>query len=158
MARVRSSQWGRAGRYAIASVVATVVSELGFVLLYGLGIAGAHLAGMLAFLAGALPKYVLARWWVWQRSGMPELVGEVLPYVIVAAVTGLGAGALTDLAEAAVTQGAQDQPMEEWFAGVAFLASMVVMFAVRFVIFDKWVFTNRRLTGRSRGRRTSDRS
>jgi len=151
MVSVRPSQWGRAGRYAFSSAVATGISELGFLLLYGQGIAGPHVAGAVAFVSGALPKFVMARWWVWRRSGAPALTGEVVPYVVAAAATGVGAGALTDWAEAAVKAYAHHRPMEVWLVGAAFLASMAVMFAIRFVVFDRWVFNDRRPTGRARG-------
>ncbi len=139
----------RAGRYVLASAVATGVTELCFVFLYGKDAAGPQLAGVLAFLAGALPKFVLARWWVWRRSGVPGLAEEVLPYILVAAATGLGAGLLTDVAEAAVTEYADQRSLQVWLVGAAFLVSMAVMFALRFIVFDRWVFTDRRLTGRA---------
>lgn len=141
--------WGRVGRHVFASGVATGVTELCFVFLYGRVAAGPQLAGVLAFLAGALPKFVLARWWVWRRSGVPGLADEVLPYIVVAATTGLGAGVLTGVAEATVIEYADHRALEVWLVSAAFLVAMSVMFAVRFIVFDRWVFTDRRRTGRS---------
>jgi putative flippase GtrA len=142
--------WGRVGRFAVASVVATVVTELSFLALYGQDLAGAEVAGVIAFVAGAVPKFVLSRWWVWRRPGTPSLLGEVVPYGLVAAGTGLAAGLVTGLAERVIEQQVESRPWQVGLVGAAFLATMVLMFAVRYVLFDRLVFSDGSRTPRPR--------
>jgi putative flippase GtrA len=137
-----TSLWARIGRFAVASLVATAVTELSFVALYGAGLAGAEVAGVIAFVAGAVPKFVLSRWWVWRRPGTPSILGEVVPYGLVAAGTGLAAGLLTGLAERVIEQQVESRPWQVVFVGAAFLATMVAMFALRYVLFDRLVFND----------------
>jgi putative flippase GtrA len=144
------SLWGRVGRFAVASVVATVVTELTFVALYGADLAGAEVAGVVAFVAGAVPKFALSRWWVWRCPGTPSLLGEVVPYGLVAAGTGLAAGLITGLAERVIEQQAESRPWQVALVGATFLATMVLMFAVRYVLFDRLVFNDGSRTHRRR--------
>jgi putative flippase GtrA len=145
-----TSLWGRVGRFAVASVVATVVTELSFLALYGADLAGAEVAGVIAFVAGAVPKFVLSRWWVWRRPGTPSLLGEVVPYGLIAAGTGLAAGLVTGLAERVIEQQVESRPWQVGLVGAAFLATMVLMFAVRYVLFDRLVFNDGSRTRRPR--------
>jgi putative flippase GtrA len=145
-----TSLWSRVGRFAVASVVATVVTELSFVALYSADLAGAEVAGVIAFIAGAVPKFVLSRWWVWRRPGTPSLLGEVLPYGLVAAGTGLAAGLITGLAERVIEQQVESRPWQVGLVGAAFLATMVALFAVRYVLFDRLVFNDGSRTRRPR--------
>jgi putative flippase GtrA len=59
-------------RYLGSSLVATVCSELTFVVLYGPCHVGTAYASLLAWLAGAVPNYWLNRRWAWQRTGRPR--------------------------------------------------------------------------------------
>jgi putative flippase GtrA len=100
-------------------------------------------AGAAAFLAGAVPKFVLLRWWVWRRTGVPRLLGEVVPYGAIAAVTGLGAGVLTGLTEAGIEDRVASRPLQVVLVGAAFLGIMGAMFVLRYVLFDRLVFNDR---------------
>src|SRR5919201_1712805 len=74
-------------RYFTGSVVATVCSEVTFVLLYGALDVGTKWSSVLSWLAGAIPNFWLNRNWAWQRSGRPSLRHEVLPYVAIILTT-----------------------------------------------------------------------
>ena len=130
----------RVWRFLVASVVATAVTELCFLLLYATDLSGSTVAGGIAFLAGAVPKFVLMRWWVWRLSGTPELVGELLPYAAIAGGTGLASGALTSLAESAIEDAVASRTLEVLLVGGAFLVVMGAAFALRYVLFDRLVF------------------
>jgi putative flippase GtrA len=130
----------RVWRYLVASVVATAVTELCFVALYATDLSGSTLAGVVAFVAGAVPKFALLRWWVWRLSGRPRVVGEVLPYAAIAGGTGLAAGALTSLAESKIEDAVASRTLEVLLVGGAFLVVMGAVFALRYVLFDLLVF------------------
>jgi putative flippase GtrA len=140
----------RVWRYIVASVVATAVTELCYLALYATDMSTSTLAGVVAFLAGALPKFVLLRWWVWRLSGTPRVVGEVLPYVAIAGGTGLVAGGVTGFAETAIEDQVASRTLEVLFVGGAFLAVMGAVAALRYVLFDLLVFNEPRRSAPSR--------
>ena len=134
----------RVWRFLVASVVATAVTELCYVALYATDVSASTLAGGVAFLAGAVPKFVLLRWWVWQLSGPPRFVGEVLPYAAIAGGTGLATGWLTSFAESAIEDEVASRPLQVVLVGAAFLVVMGAAFALRYVLFDLLVFNEPR--------------
>ncbi|MDQ3886534.1 MAG: GtrA family protein, partial [Actinomycetota bacterium] len=70
-------------RFSAGSAIATGCSQLTFLLLFGLLGASATVAGALAFLAGAVPNFILHRYWAWQRGGSIAVRLELLPYLAV---------------------------------------------------------------------------
>lgn len=127
-------------RFATGSAVAFGCSELAFLLLYGaLGVSAA-VSGGAAFLAGAVPNFLLQRYWTWKRSGRIALRGELLPYVAVIAVNGLLATAVTAgvdrmLAPALAHHGARTALLALIFAG-----AYVLLYVLKFVLLDRLVF------------------
>jgi putative flippase GtrA len=140
----------RVWRFIVASVIATAVTELCYVGLYATNVSASTLAGIVAFMAGAVPKFVLLRWWVWQLSGTPRLVGEVLPYAAIAGGTGLAAGALTSFAQSAIEDQVASRILQVLLVGGAFLAVMGALAALRYVLFDLLVFNEPRRNAASR--------
>lgn len=140
----------RVWRYLVASVVATGVTELCFVAMYAADVSSSTLAGVVAFVVGAVPKFALMRWWVWGLRGAPRVLGEVVPFAAIAGSTGLAAGALTSLAESAIEDAIASRTLEVLLVGGAFLVVMGAAFAVRYVLFDVLVFNEPRRAALSR--------
>ncbi len=132
----------RMARCAAVSIVAAVVSEVVFLASYGPLGAGPRLASVLAFLAGAVPNYVLNRRWVWRASGQVRIGRELAPYLAVSLGTGLLAIALTSAADAAVRHSALPPTARALAVGAAYLATYGVMFVVKFALFDRVVFAS----------------
>ena len=130
-------------RYAASSAVAAATSQLTFLILYGTGLAGAPLASVVSVLAGVPPKFVLSRWWVWQRRGTPRFLGEVVPYLAVVAVTGAASALLTSLAEAVIDERVTSHAWQVGLVSAAFFAVMAGMFVARYVLFERLVFVDR---------------
>jgi len=82
-------------RYSVGSVVAVVTSEVTFVLCYGTGWLGTTAASVVAFLAGAVPNYVLNRSWAWERRGRLNVSREVILYAVVSIVSLVSAAVVT---------------------------------------------------------------
>ena len=133
----RSDLIRRVFRYGANAIVATVCSQVTFIVLYGWVGVGTTLTSTLAWLAGAIPNYVLNRSWTWGRRGRPSLRREVVPYVAIIlgtlglaiVATGLGAAALDRTSVSHATQ-----TLLVW--GIYFTV-YVVMFGVRFFLFDR---------------------
>jgi putative flippase GtrA len=128
---------GKLFRYAAGSGVATACSEGVFLIVYGPFGGSSTLASVLAWLAGAIPNFWLNRNWAWGRSGRPDLVREVLPYVAIILAT-LG---LAVLATGAADRALQDTSISAegrtLVVGGTFLLVYVAVFVVRFLLLDR---------------------
>lgn len=140
-ARARPSLVGLLGpkvlRYVGGSVVATVCSELAFVLLYGpLGV-GTTWASVLGWLAGAVPNYWLNRTWTWQRTGRPSFRRELLPYLVIIVVTLVLATGVTHGLDVLLRSTGTSASLRVTLVAVAFFGVYVVMFVLRFLLLDR---------------------
>jgi putative flippase GtrA len=124
-------------RYAGGSVVATVCSEVAFVVLYGLLEVGTTWSSILSWLAGAVPNFWLNRNWAWQRRGRPSLRREVLPYVAIILTTLLLATLLTHLADAWLHHQGVDASLRVALVAAVFLGTYVVVFVLRFFLLER---------------------
>jgi putative flippase GtrA len=138
----RSRYWRLLSRFAAASVVATGISQLVFLLSYSLG-GTPVLATALAWLAGAIPNFLLNRR-TWGGGGRAALRGEILRYGVISVVTALLAALATHnaetLAHALFPDGRTAQVAVVWGA---FVGTYAVMFVVKFFLIDRLVFTAR---------------
>ena len=124
-------------RYLGGSLVATVCSEVTFVLLYGPLHIGTTSASLLAWLAGAVPNYWLNRRWAWQRTGRPRFRTELLPYITIVLMTLLLATGITHLLDGWLHHLGTTASLRIALVAVAYLGVYVVMFALRFVLLDR---------------------
>jgi putative flippase GtrA len=128
---------GRVLRYGAGSVVATVCSEVTFLLVYGVLSAGTTWASVTGWLAGAVPNYWLNRSWAWERRGRPSLTREVVPYVGVVLVTLGLAVAVTSAVDAWLAASQLPHSARTTLTGAAFLGVYAVVFVLRFLLFDR---------------------
>jgi putative flippase GtrA len=130
----------RVMRYTGGSVVAFTTSEVVLVLCYATGILGTTGATIAAFFAGAIPNYVLNRRWVWQRSGPVRVGREVLLYAIVSIVSLVAAAAATGWAKQAADG---NKTIDTAAVAAAYLVTYGVLFVMKFVVFETFVFVHR---------------
>jgi putative flippase GtrA len=124
-------------RYFTGSVVATVCSEVVFVVLYGaLGI-GTAWSSVLSWLAGAIPSFWLNRSWAWQRTGRPSLRREVLPYVAIILTTLLLATVLTHVADVWLHHRGVSSSVRVTLVAGVFLGTYVLVFGLRFLLLER---------------------
>jgi putative flippase GtrA len=124
-------------RYFTGSVVATLCSEVAFVLLYGVLGTGTIWSSTLSWVAGAVPNFWLNRNWAWQRTGRPSLRGEVLPYAAIVLVTLLLATLATRGAEQWLDGRGVSDSVRVALVAAVFLAVYVVVFVLRYVLLDR---------------------
>ncbi len=124
-------------RYAAGSVVATVCSEVTFLVLYGPLGARPAVASGLGWLAGAVPNYWLNRSWTWRRRGRPSLIREVLPYAAIVLVTLLVAAAATSVVDSLLDGGHSPAGVRLVLVGGTFLAVYGAVFLLRFFLLDQ---------------------
>jgi putative flippase GtrA len=132
-------------RYAAGSGVAALASEVTFVLVFGVLHGPTVAATVAAFLAGALPNWVLNRRWAWSRRDQVSVRREVLPYAAIV----LGALAITTAGTTIVNALASN--LSHWTAVVlvdgTFVAITGCLFVAKFVLFDRVVFARRAAGG-----------
>lgn len=133
----------RAGRYTAGSVVAGVISEATFVAVLLLEVAGPRVASVLAFLAGAVPNYVLNRRWTWGRRGRVDPLREGVTYVAVVVASALIAGSVTSWVDARIDAVTGLRWLQVALTSVAFLGTYGGLFVVKFLVFDRYVFSDR---------------
>ncbi|MGH3979022.1 MAG: GtrA family protein [Pseudonocardiaceae bacterium] len=139
--RLAHSRVGRLfSRFAAGSAVAAGCSQLAFLLLYGLTGASAAVSGALAFLAGAVPNFLLQRYWTWKRAGRIGVRGELLPYLGVIAFNALVATGATAGTDRLIGGAIDDHALRTVLLTVAFTGSYLLLFVVKFVLLDRLVF------------------
>lgn len=124
-------------RYFTGSVVATVCSEVVFVVLYGVLSMGTTWSSVLSWVAGAVPNFWLNRNWAWQRTGRPSLRHEVLPYVVIIGITLALATATTSLVDHWLHDRGTSASLRVFLVAAVFLGVYVVVFAARFFLLER---------------------
>ena len=138
------ARWGTFLRYAAGSVVAAGCSEIVLIGSYALLGLGPQAAAALAWLAGAVPNYVLNRRWAWKRRGEAAFLRETLPYWAITLGTALLAIVATSAADGWVRHVVTDRGERSFLLGAVYLAAYGFVFVAKFALFDRWVFAARR--------------
>lgn len=140
-----SSRRGRTFlRYAAGSLVATGCSEVVLIAGYGLLRLGPQAASLVAWVAGAVPNYLLNRRWAWREREQPPVLRELLPYWVITLGTAALAIAATTAADGLVRHAVSDRGERSFLLGVVYLAAYGFVFVIKFALFDGWVFASRR--------------
>lgn len=132
----------RFSRYTGASVVAVIISEIVFVLAYGPLGTSSGVAIVSGFVSGLIPKYVLCRNWAWRRRGRSKVGREIVPYVTVSVSGAVFSYYLTEFLEDYVRSVADGQ-LQVFLMAMVYLVSQGLFFVLKFVLFDRVVFTDR---------------
>jgi putative flippase GtrA len=138
----RSALGVRLTRYTIGSAIAFATSAVVFPVLYVLG-ASTTACSIGAFVAGAIPNWILNRRWAWKLRGRVALGREVFAYITISATQLI----LTSLSTAWMQKHVQSIPAHHGFRAAlvtaAYLVVFVVMFAGKFAIYEVWIFSGR---------------
>lgn len=139
--RLASSRLARLfTRFAAGTAVSTACSQLAFVLLFGVLAASATVSGAVAFVAGAVPNFLIHRYWTWRRCGPVGIRRELLPYLAVIIFSGLVAIGITAGVDRLIGETINDRALRTVVVMVAFNASYVPLFILKFALLDRLVF------------------
>lgn len=129
-------------RFAKALVTAVSGTALSQATLLGLLTAHTNstLASFLAFLAGAIPNYFIARRWAWNRNRKPDFRRETLPYIVIVASTGFLATGLTTLTDHYLKPLDLSELLRIVVLDGAFIGSYALVFVLKFTLLDRLVF------------------
>jgi putative flippase GtrA len=132
----------RITRYTLGSVVAAGTSGVVFAVLYIIGF-GTTACSVAAFIAGAIPNWVLNRRWAWKVEGRIAFGREIVAYVIVSAVTLIITSEATAWTQRHVQSIPAHHGIRVLLVTASYLAVFAVLFAVRFMIYEVWIFSGR---------------
>jgi putative flippase GtrA len=123
----------RLARFSIASAIATGISQVVLLLVYGWTSLDATTASTIAFLAGSVPHFLMVRYWAWPPG---KLRAQLTTYLTVTLVGGVASIAMTTLAESLILPfiSAGWQPLT---LTLSYLAASGVLFVAKFSIFDR---------------------
>ena len=129
-------------RYTRGSVIAAATSAVVFALLYVMGV-GTTACSVAAFVAGAIPNWILNRRWAWQVRGRIAIGREVLAYVIVSALTLVATTEATAFTQRQVQSIPAHHGIRVLLVTASYLAVFAILFVARFAVYDKWIFSGR---------------
>ncbi|MGH8868076.1 MAG: GtrA family protein [Actinomycetes bacterium] len=157
-ARLRAHPWTpKAAKYTTGSVVATVLGQVTFLAVYGFGLAGTTGATLLAFAASAVPNYWFSRHWAWRRTGRPDLVRELLPYLATITLNLAVATLATGYAENQVAALTDSHAVRTAVVTLTYTATYGLLFLGKFLVFEYLLFGDRARAHRAeRGRADDD--
>jgi putative flippase GtrA len=139
--------------YSAGSVIAAATSEASFVMVLGPLHGGTTWASAAGFIGGAVPNYILNRRWAWPDRRGRDRRTEIILYTVVALATFLASAVATHWAEAAARQVTDDGAWTVVLTAIAFLAVSGLFFVVKFVLYERVVFTPDGVEARSAGGR-----
>jgi putative flippase GtrA len=135
--------FAKIARYSLGSGVALATSAVVFAVLLLLGERNTTIDSVAAFFAGAVPNWILNRRWAWEMTGRVEVAREVIGYAAVTLMALVCSSLGTSWAQHWVVR----QNVAHGFRAILVTASYVLvqilLFVVKFVIYDRWVFAGR---------------
>jgi putative flippase GtrA len=139
--RLASSRLARLfTRFAAGTAVSTACSQLAFVLLFGVFATSAPVSGAVAFVVGAVPNFLIHRYWTWRRSGPVGMRRELMPYLAVIIFSGLVAIGITAGVDRLIGETINGRALRTVVVAVAFNLSYLPLFILKFALLDRLVF------------------
>ena len=141
--RARDSAFARKiARYAIGSVIALLTSVVVFAVLYVLGV-GTTACSIAAFLAGAIPNWILNRRWAWKISGQVAFLREIVGYIAISLLALVGSSVATGWTQSQVQTIPAHHGIRVILVTASYVAVQAILFAAKFVVYEHWVFAGR---------------
>ena len=141
--RLRSStRAARITRYTLGSCVALATSIVVFALLYVLNV-GTTIDSVAAFVAGAVPNWILNRRWAWGVSGRISLGREVIGYVAVSLLALVLSSVATGWTHDQVGSIAPGHGIRVALVTLSYVAVQAILFVAKFIAYEHWVFYGR---------------
>ncbi len=127
-------------RFAAGTVISTACSQLTLVLLFGVLDASAAVSGAVAFVAGAIPNFLIHRFWTWRRSGPVGMRRELMPYLAVITFSGLVAVGITTGVDWLLGGAIADHALRTAVIAIVYGLSYLPVFVLKFALLDRLVF------------------
>ena len=129
-------------RYGAGSVVAFVSSVVVYYAFFSWAHLGAIGSTWVAFVAGAVPNWVLNRRWAWEKRGREGVARESALYVLVSIVSLVASSAVTKATALAVVH--TNRTARDLLVTFSYMASVVVLSVLKYLVYDRFVFVDKR--------------
>jgi putative flippase GtrA len=123
---------GKALRYLVVSAVFTVITQVVLLVLIGELDWSFAPANFVAVFVTMFPSYLINRHWVWGRRGQHSWAREVVPFWAMT-IAGLVLSTLFAAVANVFTEA-------KWVASLANLGAFGILWMVKFVVIDEYVF------------------
>ncbi len=133
---------GKITRYAIGSVVALLTSIVVFALMYVAG-AGTTACSVGAFIAGAIPNWILNRRWAWKVEGQVEVLREIVAYLAISLIVLVASSAATGWTKHEVHGLTNPHGLRVLLVTASYVLVQALLFAAKFMVYEHWVFAGR---------------
>lgn len=138
-----SAHAGKITRYAIGSVVALMTSIVTFAILYVL-IGNTTICSVAAFIAGAVPNWILNRRWAWKIRGQVSIMREIIGYILVSVAVLAMSSAATGWTQSEVASRiAPHHGIRVILVTAAYVLVQAFFFGVKYLVYEHWVFAGR---------------
>jgi putative flippase GtrA len=141
-------------KYALSSVIAFLLSDLAFAFCYWLFGGATTPSSVVAFFAAAIPNWIMNRRWAWQQTGrapVKQIVSYAAVSVFVLLVTSLATGR-TNYWVKHDAHIANHHGIRLVIVTGSFVLITVVLFFVKFAIYEFLIFAGRDPRGKGRDR------
>jgi putative flippase GtrA len=132
----------RITRYTLGSMVAAGTSAIVFAALYVMGF-GTTTCSVVAFIAGAVPNWILNRRWAWRVEGRVAFGREIFAYVLVSAATLVITAEATGWTQHQVQSIPAHHGLRVLLVTASYLAVFAILFVARFAVYEVWIFSGR---------------
>jgi putative flippase GtrA len=133
---------GRLTRYTIGSIIAAATSAVVFAVVYVLG-ASTTWCSVTAFVAGAIPNWILNRRWAWKMKGKPAFGREIVAYIATSVVALVATTWTTAWTQRHVQSIPAHHGIRALLVTASYLAVFAVMFFAKFALYEVWIFSGR---------------
>ncbi len=137
-----SAKAGRVTRYTIGSIIALATSIVVFAVLYVAGV-GTTACSIAAFVAGAIPNWILNRRWAWRVKGRVSFGREIVGYIAVSITALIASSAATAWTNARVQSIPAHHGVRVILVTASYVAVQGILFALKFAVYEHWVFSGR---------------
>jgi putative flippase GtrA len=132
----------RMTRYTLGSLVAATTSAIVFAAMYVMGF-GTTACSVVAFIAGAIPNWILNRRWAWRVEGQVAFGREIVAYVLVSAATLFITAEATGWTARRVQSIPAHHGIRVLLVTASYLAVFAILFVARFAVYEVWIFSGR---------------
>lgn len=130
-------------RYSVTSIVSVIVSEASFVILFGVHLAPARTSSIMATLIGAVPSYLMNRYWAFERREKNRFMQEIVPYLGVAIIGLLFSTWSVDFADSHQGLVSGSKLLSFLWVDGAYFGSFAVLWVAKFMFLNKILFSDR---------------
>ena len=123
-------------------MVALVTSIIVFAVLY-VTVGNTTICSIGAFLAGAIPNWILNRRWAWKIRGEVEFLREIVAYIAISLIVLVASSAATGWTKQQVSGLTHPHGLRVLLVTASYVFVQAVLFVVKFLVYEHWVFAGR---------------